>query len=70
MVYSRFFAGAKNRCFLPESQQRTFEYFVGHGKSEYSMHLLPTYGHLDVFMGKDAAREVFPTMLEELDKTN
>ena len=34
------------------------------------MHLLPTYGHLDVFMGKDAAREVFPTMLEELDKKN
>ena len=65
-----FFAGAKNRCFLPESQQRTFEYFVGHGTSEYSMHLLPTYGHLDVFMGKDAAREVFPTMLEELDKKN
>ncbi len=65
-----FFAGARNRCFLPESQQRTFEYFAGHGKSEYSMHLLPTYGHLDVFMGKDAAREVFPTMLEELDKSN
>jgi hypothetical protein len=32
--------------------------------------VLPGYGHLDVFIGKDAARDVFPLMLEELDRPN
>jgi len=27
---------------------------------------LPGYSHLDVFMGKNAARDVFPLMLKEL----
>jgi len=30
--------------------------------------LLPNYGHLDVFIGKDASRHVFPLMYEELEK--
>jgi hypothetical protein len=30
------------------------------------MHELPGYSHLDVFMGKNAARDVFPQMIKEL----
>jgi hypothetical protein len=30
------------------------------------LHTLPRYGHLDVFLGKDAARDVFPRLLAEL----
>ena len=63
-----FFAGEKNRCFLPESQVRSFEYFDSFHKGYHSLVLMPGYGHLDVFMGENAARDVFPRMLEELEK--
>jgi hypothetical protein len=65
-----FFAGEKNICFLPESQQRTHDFFQKQRKDYHSLHVLPGYGHLDVFIGKDAARDVFPIMLEELDRPN
>jgi len=59
-------AGEKNLCFTPESQQLTFEYLERHGRSTYGLHIIPRYGHLDIFMGKDAARDVFPTILDAL----
>jgi hypothetical protein len=65
-----FFAGKENLCFLPESQERTFDYFNGFKKNYHSLHLLAGYSHLDVFMGKNAAQDVFPLILEELDKPN
>ncbi len=63
-----FFAGLDNKCFLPVSQQKTFEWFGGHPGNRHSLHLLPNYGHLDVFMGKHAARDIFPAMYQELEK--
>lgn len=65
-----FFAGEENRCFLPESQVRTHEFFDAHRPGRDSIYVLPDYGHLDVFMGKDAHEEVFPQMVEELDRDN
>ena len=65
-----FFAGVNNRCFLAESQRRTFEFFDSWRKGYHSLKMLPNYGHLDVFIGKDASRDVFPLMLEELERTN
>jgi hypothetical protein len=61
-----FFTGADNICFLPESQQRTFAYFDAHRPNTHSLTVIPGYGHLDVFMGEHAARDVFPLMLQEL----
>jgi pimeloyl-ACP methyl ester carboxylesterase len=61
-----FFAGAHNHCFLPVSQERTYEYFDAHRPNYHSLHVLPAYGHLDVFMGKNAPKDVFPLILEEL----
>ena len=63
------FAGKLNRCFLPESQERTFEFLNRYRPGTHSLHILPTYGHLDVFMGVRAAEDVFPLMLDELDRT-
>jgi hypothetical protein len=63
-----FFAGRLNRCFSAESQQRTFELFDRAHPNYHSLHVLPNYSHLDVFMGKDAARDVFPLMLQELER--
>jgi pimeloyl-ACP methyl ester carboxylesterase len=63
-----FLAGERNLCFLPESQQRTYDFFQQQRKDYHSLQVLPGYGHLDVFIGKDAASDVFPIILEELDR--
>ena len=62
-----FFAGEENRCFLYESQVRTHTWFQKHQPGRHSLHIIPRYGHLDVFMGKNAYRDVLPLMVEELD---
>ncbi len=59
-------AGAENRCFIPESQVRTYDFLEGSGPSSYALHVFPEYGHLDIFMGKDAAHDVFPTIVAAL----
>ncbi|MDN4503995.1 hypothetical protein QX776_16400 [Alteromonadaceae bacterium BrNp21-10] len=63
-----FFAGMKNLCFLPDSQIKTFHYFDRLQPNRHQLHLLDEYGHLDVFMGKNAAHDVFPLMIRALDK--
>jgi hypothetical protein len=62
------FAGELNRCFLPESQERTFEFLAGHRPGKDSLHVLPGYGHLDPFFGTHADRDIFPLMLAELGR--
>jgi pimeloyl-ACP methyl ester carboxylesterase len=59
-------AGEQNRCFVPESQERTFDFLERSGPGQYGLHFFPAYGHLDMFMGKDAARDVFPTITAAL----
>ncbi|HYO50056.1 MAG TPA: alpha/beta fold hydrolase [Chloroflexia bacterium] len=70
MTDARFalLAGRKNRCFLPVSQVESYKYLDKHSKGRHSLHILPTYGHLDVFMGKNAVRDTFPLILSELEK--
>lgn len=63
-----FFAGDSNQCFLPESQVRTHAHFERHAPGRHALHVLPGYSHLDVFMGKLAARDVFPLIESELSK--
>ena len=64
-----FFAGEDNLCFLPQSQVKTFEYFSQFDPNRYRLHVVPNYGHLDMFMGQHAARDVFPLMLAALDSS-
>lgn len=63
-----FFAGAKSGCFLPESQIRSHEYLNSFRSDYHTLHVLPDYSHLDVFIGRRAARDVFPLMLAELER--
>jgi len=63
-----FISGELNNCFLPESQRRTFEWFERRAPGRHSEHVFPGYGHLDVFMGRRAADEVFPVIVGELEK--
>jgi hypothetical protein len=64
------FAGELNRCFLPESQVRTHRWLSTHRPDYHSLHVIPGYAHLDVFMGCNAGRDVLPLMIEELGKPN
>lgn len=61
-----FLAGEDNRCFLAESQRRTHAFFDHHRPGRDSLHIIPGYGHLDVFLGRDAWRDTYPLILEEL----
>ena len=63
-----FLAGVDNHCFLAESQHRTFDFFDSWHKGYHSLHMIPNYGHLDIFFGKNAASDVFPLISEELDR--
>jgi hypothetical protein len=63
-----FFAGQESRCFLAESQVRSHAYFSRFRK-DHTLHILPGYSHLDVLIGTNAAREIYPRILEELDRS-
>jgi hypothetical protein len=65
-----FFAGKNNLCFLAESQQKTFDFFNGWRKNYHTLTMLPNYGHLDVFIGKNAGKDVFPLIAEELERAS
>ncbi len=61
------FAGEDNLCFLPDSQARTYDYLSKYRNTD-TLNIVPGYGHLDMFMGRNAARDVFPLMVAELEK--
>jgi len=63
-----FFTGVKNKCFSPKGLERTFEWLDTLDPGRHSLHLFPQYSHLDVFFGKHAERDIFPTLLAELHK--
>ena len=63
-----FITGEKNDCFLPESQERSFKHFDAMRPGFHTLRTFKDYGHLDVFMGQNAARDTFPTILQELDR--
>jgi hypothetical protein len=63
-----FVAGEQNHCFLAQGQRETFEYFDRLQPRRHSLHIIPKYGHLDVFIGKDSAQQTYPILLGELDK--
>lgn len=43
-------------------------FFERHAPSRHTLHVLPGYSHLDVFMGHRAAQDVFPLIAAELEK--
>ena len=62
-----FFAGRDNRCFLAEGQVRSYNHFNSYRPGYHSLGLIDDYGHLDVFMGQHAARDVFPRFAAALE---
>ena len=61
-----FVAGRRNDCFQWQSQQASFDWFNRHQPGRHAIHVFEDYGHLDVFIGQQAARDTFPTLLRAL----
>ena len=65
-----FVNGAENGCFLPASTLRALEALrAANPGVPYSRHEIPGYGHADCIFGKDAARDVYPYLLDHLEAT-
>jgi cholesterol oxidase len=65
-----FIHGALNRCFLPESTERTVARLAArNGPDLYTRHVIDGYGHIDCIFGKNAASDVYPLILAHLEKT-
>jgi cholesterol oxidase len=66
-----FVTGEHNRMFLPESVELTYGLLTkANGPKNYTHHVVPGYAHLDCWLGEHADRDVFPIVLEELEKHN
>jgi len=62
--------GERNYIFSPEGSARTLRWLQnGCDPSLYTRAVLPGYAHLDAVVGRDAARDVYPLILEHLDAT-
>ncbi|HVR39351.1 MAG TPA: alpha/beta fold hydrolase [Thermoanaerobaculia bacterium] len=66
----KFIHGEKNECYLPESTEKTLKLLQKTNAGiDYSRNVIPDYGHIDCIFGKNAAKDVFPFVLEHLEKT-
>jgi cholesterol oxidase len=68
-----FVAGVRNHIFHPHGTERTLDWLrQAHGADaaarNYSVTFLDDYGHLDALIGRDAATEVFPGIVDQLDR--
>jgi len=66
-----FIHGEENYLFLPEGSKKTMEWLCHHNNPElYTRHVIKDYAHLDCFIGRNASRDVYPIILNELDQFN
>jgi cholesterol oxidase len=63
--------GHENKLFLPEGSAETLRWIrEHHGTDACTRLVIPGYAHLDCFIGRNAARDVFPLVLRELERQN
>lgn len=64
-----FIHGAQNRCYLPESTETTYKKLIDRfNPNQYRRHVIPDYGHIDCIFGKDAYKDVYPFILQSLNR--
>jgi cholesterol oxidase len=65
-----FIHGEQNECFLPASTEISMNDLAkANGSKLYQRHVIPGYGHIDCIYGKNAAKDVYPFMLQHLEAT-
>jgi cholesterol oxidase len=63
--------GAENNLFLPEGTARTLQTLSqANDATLYQRVVFPNYAHMDLYIGRDSSRDVFPTIVNELDRFN
>jgi cholesterol oxidase len=61
--------GERNRMFLPRGLEATHDMLrAANGPELYTHHVVPGYAHLDLWLGREAERDVFPIALAELER--
>ncbi|HEY1985143.1 MAG TPA: GMC oxidoreductase [Terracidiphilus sp.] len=66
-----FFQAMENKLFLPEGTDRSFQLLCDkNGATGYLRIAVPNYHHMDCFIGKDAARDIYPLIMGQLDAYN
>ncbi|XP_078687058.1 uncharacterized protein LOC144919476 [Branchiostoma floridae x Branchiostoma belcheri] len=64
-----FIVGQKNMTFQPAATGTTFHQCCqANPNQDYAHVIIPDYGHIDGIIGQNAARDVFPHILEALEK--
>jgi pimeloyl-ACP methyl ester carboxylesterase len=64
-----FITGEHNRMFVPRGLAATHELLsAANGPDRYAHHVVPGYAHLDLWLGRDAERDVYPIVLRELER--
>ncbi|MEO5902498.1 MAG: alpha/beta fold hydrolase [Gemmatimonadaceae bacterium] len=59
--------GELNHLFQPSGSERTHAWLLENGHQSATRRVIRGYGHMDCFIGRDSARDVFPIILEELN---
>ena len=63
--------GRHNNLFRVAGAQRTVDWLSErNGPDHYRLRVIEGYAHMDCWIGKHAARDVFPVALEELERFN
>jgi hypothetical protein len=61
------FAGEQNQCFMAQSQQNTYNYLNALEPNRHKLYIMKGYSHLDIFLGKNSHKDIFPIMINELN---
>ena len=65
-----FISGEDNECYLPESTAITYDLLKQNfNADQYDRKVIKEYGHIDCMFGKNANKDVYPFILEHLEKT-
>ncbi|CAK7201000.1 hypothetical protein SEUCBS139899_003701 [Sporothrix eucalyptigena] len=63
------FVGQENAVLSPRATEKTYEILCDtFGFGNYRRHVIPRYGHLDCWMGRNAWKDVYPVLRAEVDR--
>ena len=66
-----FLHGAENRLFFPSGTLQTMKTLAeANGADLYTHVMVPNYAHMDLFIGRNAAHDVYPSVLSALEPHN
>jgi cholesterol oxidase len=66
-----FVTGAENNLFLPDGTLKTLQALAKANDAKlYQRVLFPKYAHMDLYIGRNSANDIYPTIVGELDRYN